>query len=136
MPAREAARNLCASYEAWREQDSGVHNHPAREVLGQIGDKWSSLVIITLSQHPKRFGELKREIPGISQRVLTQTLRQLEMNGLLNRYVFPTRPPNVEYSLTPLGESFLIPLWSVTNWADIHHPKIQKARKRFLSEGK
>ncbi len=83
-----------------------------------------------------RFGELSREIPGISQRVLTQALRDLERDGLINRTVYPTKPPSVEYNLTPLGKSFLIPLWEFVNWADTNYNTIISARKRFMSEGK
>jgi DNA-binding HxlR family transcriptional regulator len=78
---------------------------PVRQVLDQIGDKWSTLMLLSLSEKPYRFGELRRLIPDISQRMLTQTLRDLQRNGLILRTVFPTQPPSVEYRLTPLGES-------------------------------
>lgn len=104
--------------------------------MDHIGSKWNTLVLITLSQRPQRFGELKRGIPEISQRVLTQTLRDLEQDGLINRTVYPTKPPSVEYSLTKLGASLLIPLWELVSWANTHHDKIQRSRKRFIAAGK
>lgn len=103
--------------------------------MDHIGSKWNTLVIIILSQRPQRFGELKREIPEISQRVLTQTLRNLEQDGLINRVVYPTKPPSVEYSLTMLGESLLIPLWELLSWASANHDKILRARKHFVPAG-
>lgn len=134
MPARVAAKKLQECRKDWKERFLEPQSYPSREVLGQIGNKWSTLVLMTLAQCPQRFGELKREIPEISQRVLTQTLRDLEMDGLINRVVFPTKPPSVEYSLTPLGESLLIPLWELVSWADANHRKILSARKSFLKQ--
>lgn len=134
MPAREAAKNLQECRQTWKCRFEDPQLYPYRDVLSQIGNKWSTLVLMTLAQHPHRFAELKREIPGISQRVLTQTLRDLEMDGLLNRIVYPTKPPSVEYSLTPLGESLLIPLWQLVSWADTNHKKILSARKAFLKQ--
>ena len=74
---------------------------PIRDVLDQIGDKWSTLLLLTLADGPQRFGAIKRMVPDISQRMLTQTLRDLQRDGLINRTVFPTTPPSVEYRLTP-----------------------------------
>lgn len=136
MPAREAARKLNESCRSWREQFPDLTSCPARDVMDYIGAKWSTLVLITLAQRSRRFGELKREIPEISQRVLTQTLRDLEQDGLISRTVFPTKPPSVEYSLTKLGTSLLIPLWELVSWANENHDKIQRARKRFKAAGK
>ena len=106
------------------------------QALNRIGSKWVVLILIALAPQPRRFGELKREIPEMSQRVLTQTLRDLEMDGMINRTVYPTKPPSVEYSLTTLGQSLLPPLWELINWADTHHCKILAARKGFMQEGK
>ena len=89
------------------------------------------LILITLALQPRRFGELKRRIPEMSQRVLTQTLRDLEMDGIINRTVYPTKPPSVEYSLTGMGQSLLIPLWELASWADTHYGEILAARERF-----
>jgi len=107
---------------------------PIRDVLDQIGDKWSTLFVLILGERPHRFGELRRAIPDISQRMLTQTLRDLQRDGLVNREVFPTVPPSVEYSLTPLGRSLLEPLSHLIRWADANHDAIRAAREEFVRE--
>ena len=104
---------------------------PVRNVLDQLGDKWSVLIITTLAQRPHRFGELRREIADISQRMLTQTLRDLQADGLVEREVFPTTPPSVEYRLSPLGHSFLVPLSAMVDWAFANFPAITEARVEF-----
>lgn len=106
-------------------------NCPVRNVIDRIGDKWSLLVILTLGQSPKRFRVLLRAIDGISQRMLTVTLRGLERDGLVARQVFDTRPPQVEYSLTDLGASWLGNVASMTRWAASHDSVIKKSRKAF-----
>ncbi|WP_072397522.1 helix-turn-helix domain-containing protein [Hyphomicrobium sp. CS1GBMeth3] len=106
---------------------------PVRDVLDHIGDKWTTLIVLTLSDRPYRFGELRRAIPDISQRMLTQTLRDLQRDGLVSRHVFPTLPPSVEYRLTPLGTSLLVPLGQLIQWANAHHAEIKAARSRFTS---
>ncbi|HML44190.1 MAG: helix-turn-helix transcriptional regulator [Hyphomicrobium zavarzinii] len=108
---------------------------PVRGVLDRIGDKWSTLIVCVLGERPYRFGELRRAIPDISQRMLTQTLRDLQRDGLVSRHVFPTLPPSVEYRLTPLGQSLLAPLSELIRWADAHHAEIRKARERYDREG-
>ena len=113
----------------------GLANCPIRDVLNQIGDKWSTLFISLLGEHPHRFGELRRAVPDISQRMLTQTLRDLQRDGLVSRHVFPTVPPSVEYRLTPLGHSLLEPLNQLIRWADIHRTEIRSARRVFDEEG-
>jgi len=104
---------------------------PVRNVLDQLGDKWSVLIITALAERPYRFGELKREIPDISQRMLTQTLRDLQADGLLERTVFPTTPPSVEYKLSPMGRSFLVPLSAMVDWAFANFPAIRESRVEF-----
>lgn len=104
---------------------------PVRDVLNHIGDKWSSLLMVALGCEPHRFGELKRAVPDISQRMLTQTLRDLQRDGLVSRHVFPTRPPSVEYRLTPLGESMLPSLLGLIEWATGHHDQIRLARLAY-----
>lgn len=104
---------------------------PVRNVLDQLGDKWSVLIITALAHRPYRFGELKREISDISQRMLTQTLRDLQADGLIERTVFPTTPPSVEYKLSPMGRSFLVPLSAMVDWAFEHFPAIREAREEF-----
>lgn len=104
---------------------------PVRNVLDQLGDKWSVLIIGALAHRPYRFGELRREIADISQRMLTQTLRDLQADGLVEREVFPTTPPSVEYRLSPMGRSFLVPLSAMVEWAFANFAAIQEARAEF-----
>ncbi|WP_243064242.1 helix-turn-helix domain-containing protein [Humibacter sp. RRB41] len=101
---------------------------PVTDVLRRVGDKWSVLVIVLLGKRPYRFNELHRGIETISQRMLTRTLRGLETDGLVHREVFPTVPPSVEYSLTRLGETLLVPLSALADWAVEHRPEIATAR--------
>jgi DNA-binding HxlR family transcriptional regulator len=108
-------------------------NCPVRDLLDQIGDKWSTLMLAVLATRPHRFGELRRAIPDISQRMLTQTLRDLQRDGLIERSVFATVPPSVEYALTPLGESLLDPILGLWRWASAHHPAVRTARAAFDS---
>jgi DNA-binding HxlR family transcriptional regulator len=103
----------------------------AREVLNRVGDKWSVLLVSLLGDGPKRFTELKRNTEGISQRMLTLTLRGLERDGLVTRKIFPTIPPRVEYSLTPLGKTLLVPVKALGEWAQDHRLAIQDARRSY-----
>ena len=100
-------------------------------VLARIGDKWSILVVMTLTDGPRRFNELKRTIGGISQRMLTFTLRGLERDGLVSRTVYPTIPPRVDYELTALGRSLQGPVQALGAWAFSNLDTIQAARTRF-----
>jgi DNA-binding HxlR family transcriptional regulator len=100
-------------------------------VLSRIGDKWSVLIVMLLAGGPKRFNQLRRTIGGISQRMLTLTLRGLERDGLVTRTVFPTIPPRVDYELTPLGHSLRVPVQALGAWAFEHQPTIAKAREDF-----
>lgn len=102
-----------------------------RDVLDRIGDKWSTLVLVTLANGPHRFSAVQRAIPDISKRMLTQTLRDLERGGLIARTVFPTKPPSVEYRITPLGETLLKPLTVLIRWADRSHAAIKHARLAY-----
>ncbi len=109
-------------------------SHPCRQVaatLSLVGDKWTVLVIMLLAQGPRRFNELKRMIGGISQRMLTFTLRDLEREGLVTRTVFPTIPPRVDYELTDLGRSLQEPVMALGLWAIRNQPALQEARERF-----
>src|SRR5215472_8405015 len=101
------------------------------DVLDRIGDKWSVLVVVMLGNGPKRFNELRRSIASISQRMLTLTLRGLERDGLVTRTVFPTIPPRVDYELTELGHSLLVPVGALGSWARQNRLKILQARARF-----
>jgi DNA-binding HxlR family transcriptional regulator len=102
-----------------------------RDVLNRVGDKWSVLVVALLSGGPRRFNELRRTIEGISQRMLTLTLRGLERDGLVTRRVYPTVPPRVDYELTTVGRTLLEPVQALAAWASRHREGIQKARLRF-----
>ncbi|HEX2116723.1 MAG TPA: helix-turn-helix domain-containing protein [Alphaproteobacteria bacterium] len=106
---------------------------PIRDILDRIGDRWSMLVLWSLARGTLRFSELKRNIGDISQRMLAQTLRRLEQDGLISRRIYPTVPPRVEYSLTPLGRSFLTPLDRLVKWADRHHARIRAARAAYAA---
>jgi DNA-binding HxlR family transcriptional regulator len=101
------------------------------QVLARIGEKWSVLIIIMLAERPRRFSELKRAIGGISQRMLTLSLRGLERDGLVKRTVFPVVPPRVEYELTPLGQSLRAPVSALGEWARSHLVEIDAARAEF-----
>ena len=102
-----------------------------REILSLVGDKWSVLVIVNLGESAMRFSDLKRAITGISQRMLTHTLRRLECDGLVSRAVTPTVPLRVDYALTPLGQTLLEPVTHLALWAQSHRAEIQGARDAF-----
>jgi DNA-binding HxlR family transcriptional regulator len=101
------------------------------QVLARIGDKWTVLVVNLLGGGPRRFSEIKREVGGISQRMLTLTLRALERDGLVTRTVHPTVPPSVEYALTELGRSLRVPVQALGEWALRHEQAMAEARRRF-----
>lgn len=100
-------------------------------VLARVGDKWSVLIVTRLGARAMRFNELKRQIGGISQRMLTLTLRGLERDGLITRTVFPTIPPRVDYALTPLGRSLLEPVTALGDWALRNRARIAEAQVKF-----
>jgi DNA-binding HxlR family transcriptional regulator len=99
--------------------------------LARVGDKWSVFVIMLLGNGPRRFNEIKRMVGGISQRMLTLTLRGLERDGLITRTVFPTIPPRVDYELTDLGRGLWQPVEALGEWARQHQTEIEDARTRF-----
>jgi len=101
------------------------------QVLARVGEKWSVLIIMMLTDGPRRFSELKRAIDGISQRMLTLCLRGLERDGLVKRTVFPQVPPRVDYELTPLGRSLCEPVTALGNWARSHASEIDRARAAY-----
>jgi DNA-binding HxlR family transcriptional regulator len=111
------------------------HTHesclPVRTILARVGDKWSVLIVMLLADGPKRFSDLRRSIDGISQRMLTLTLRGLERDGLVNRTVLPTKPPRVDYELTPLGHSLREPVAALGQWAIANQQDVDAARRRF-----
>ncbi|WP_278586809.1 winged helix-turn-helix transcriptional regulator [Segatella oris] len=107
-------------------------NCPVRNVLSRVGDKWSMLILFTLESHPTiRFKELQRNIPDISQKILTATLKTLEADGLVKREVFPEVPPRVEYSLTAKGLSLLPLIDNLLTWASDNMEDIMASRKQF-----
>lgn len=126
VPPRSEYEGACDS--------SGGDGRAVREVLDRIGDKWSLLVIVTLNEGLLRFTELQRHIPGISQRMLTLTLRQLERDGLIARTVYAEVPPRVEYELTVVGRTLIEPSMALASWAIENYPRITAARGRFDSE--
>ena len=107
---------------------------PIRNLLGHLGRKWPSLIMSHLSFGTHRFSELRGAIPDISQRMLSQTLRELERDGLIERHMQPTVPPRVDYSLTPLGESFIEPLQSMLSWGAKHQERITIIRLAYDAE--
>lgn len=102
-----------------------------REVLNRVGDKWSVQIVSLLGDGPMRFSELRRSIEGISQRMLTLTVRGLERDGIITRTVFPEIPPRVEYELTKLGNTLLEPIQGLAEWAEKYRTSIQDAREKF-----
>ena len=110
-------------------QTAGCKN--VAPVLNRVGDKWSMLIVMILSSGPKRFSELKRAIDGISQRMLTLSLRGLERDGLVTRTVTPTIPPRVDYELTELGISLRAPVKALGDWAIEHIACIRAAQEKF-----
>ena len=122
---------LAAAFPQWEAGGFDAVSCPIRNVLDRIGDKWTMLILVALAAGPRRFGALHRCMPDISKRMLTQTLRNLERDGLATRHVFPTKPPQVEYRLSPLGCSLLQPLAALVGWAEHHYPSIRLARDRF-----
>ena len=119
----------------WRERakivGEDVDGCPVRDILDKVGDKWSMLIVMTLSAGPLRFNELKRRVPDISQKMLTQTLRELQRDGMVGRQVFPTVPPAVEYRLTAMGQSVIVPFGALVSWANQNHEQIYASRAEF-----
>lgn len=104
-----------------------------REMLDRVGDRWSIYTVAQLRDGPLRFNALKRSIEGISQRMLTLTLRGLERDGLVTRTAYPTNPPQVEYALTDLGTTLLQPIGALICWAEEYRSEVQVAREQFDS---
>jgi DNA-binding HxlR family transcriptional regulator len=128
MSARDSMSREIEQFFCQKPIDEDWSQCPVRDVLDQISGKWSTLLVMILAMRPHRFGELRRAVPDISQRMLTQTLRDLQRDGLISRHVFPTQPPSVEYRLTPLGRSFLRPLIGLVRWSLRNHQAIRAAR--------
>mgnify|MGYP000415731730 CR=1 FL=1 len=113
------------------EGKSDYSNCPVRDVLDRVGEKWTLLILVALAERPQRFSALQRDVGDISKRMLTQTLRTLERDGLVERTVYPTKPPSVDYRLTDLGCSALNPLAGLIGWAAESHNEIRAARVAY-----
>lgn len=112
------------------QKDTATCEHISR-MLSRICDKWTVLVIRALGRGPRRFNALRRDIGEISQKMLTQTLKELEENGLVSRTVTPVTPPQVEYALTELGKDFLRPVRALATWVAVHSDQITEARSAY-----
>ena len=110
------------------------HRPCIAKTLGRIGDKWSVLVVVHLDTDARRFSELLRGIAGISQKMLTLTLRGLERDGFVKRRVYPTKPPSVEYALTELGRELVVPVRTLGEWVLANYDRIEDARRHFETE--
>src|SRR5882762_7352324 len=111
------------------KSDIILESYPSRQVLDLIADKWTPIVLYILGQGTKRYSDLQRQLPGVSKKMLTQTLRRLEQDGLLTRKVFAVVPPRVEYNLTHLGQTFLEPVAALCAWANSHKAELNAVRK-------
>lgn len=129
--------NLKSKMEIYKAISDGgnISNCPVRDVIQGVSGKWRSLLMMALAEQPYRFGELRRLVPDISQRMLTQTLHDLQRDGYVHREVFPTKPPGVEYSLTDLGRSMFGAFHQLILWAELNHDAVRKARAAFDAGG-
>ena len=125
MPTRSAAQQRAAAREAY---NAYLAECPARQLLDTISSKWVSLVLTALTDGPRRYSDLSRIIAGVSQKMLTQTLRILERDGMVSRTITPAVPVRVEYELTPLGHSLLPVMRAVKEWAEVHMDDVLAAR--------
>ena len=125
--------NLRSKLDVYKAMTDGgsIADCPVRDVIQGLNGKWSSLLMAALAEQPYRFGELRRLVPDISQRMLTQTLYDLQRDGYVHREVFPTKPPSVEYSLTDLGRSMFGALQHLLQWAELNHDAVREARAGF-----
>ena len=113
------------------EFDAYLAACPSRQLLDRIADKWVALVVKSLSDGPKRYSEISHQLVGVSQKMLTQTLRSLERDGMLTRSVTPAVPVRVDYELTPLGQSLSGVLGQLKSWAEQHMPEVDQARAAY-----
>jgi DNA-binding HxlR family transcriptional regulator len=128
MPTMTAARRRETEREAY---DAFLASCPTRQLLGRISDKWVSLILAALADGPMRYSDLARRIAGVSQKMLTQTLRTLERDGLLTRTVTPTVPVRVDYALTALGESLQLVMRAIKDWAEQHIEEVWAAQQSY-----
>ena len=127
----DGAADFAKRFAEWQTVPLKASKCPVRSVLDRIGDKWSTLILLTLASGPQRFSELLRRIPDVSKKMLTQSLRDLERDGLVARRVHPTKPPSVDYSLTPLGVTVVDPLSRLVFWAEDAMAAIADHRDAF-----
>ncbi|HBX80598.1 MAG: helix-turn-helix domain-containing protein [Propionibacteriaceae bacterium] len=118
------------------EWDPYVADCPSRRLLDRIGDRWTVLIVVALDPGPQRFGALASRVGGISQKMLTQTLRSLERDGFVTRTAYPEIPPRVEYALTPLGRSLLKPLRALEEWAVANMPAVVQSHDVFAASAR
>lgn len=123
--------------EARIAYDAFLRECPTNQLLGRLSDKWVSLVVAALAAGPQRYSDLGRRLAGVSPKMLTQTLRALERDGILTRTVTPSVPVRVDYALTPLGHSLALLLTAVKDWAETHFDEVHAARQRYdaLNDG-
>jgi DNA-binding HxlR family transcriptional regulator len=131
MPTMTAAQQR---EQARADYDAFLRGCPTNQLLGRLSDKWVSLVVAALTAGPKRYSDLTRKIAGVSPKMLTQTLRALERDGILTRTVTPSVPVRVDYALTPLGSSLAHLLTAVKEWAETHIEEVHAARERYDAE--
>ncbi|MGW1952187.1 winged helix-turn-helix transcriptional regulator [Streptomyces sp. NPDC001920] len=117
--------------QARAEYDAFIKSCPTNQLLDRISDKWVSLVVSALASGPLRYSDLGRKIAGVSPKMLTQTLRSLERDGLLSRTVTPSVPVRVDYELTPLGHNLALLLTAVKDWAETHFDEVRLSRERY-----
>ncbi|MER6686687.1 winged helix-turn-helix transcriptional regulator [Streptomyces olivaceoviridis] len=120
--------------QARADYDAFLRNCPTNQLLGRLSDKWVSLVVAALSTGPLRYSDLGRKIAGVSPKMLTQTLRTLERDGIISRTVTPSVPVRVDYALTPLGTGLAGLLTAVKTWAETHFDEVREARERYDAE--
>ncbi|MFE1312165.1 winged helix-turn-helix transcriptional regulator [Streptomyces sp. NPDC058755] len=116
------------------EYDAFLAACPTNNLLGRLSDKWVGLVVAALSPGPMRYSDIGRKVAGVSPKMLTQTLRTLERDGIVSRAVTPSVPVRVDYELTPLGRSLAGLLTAVKTWAETHFEEVQEARERYDAE--
>jgi DNA-binding HxlR family transcriptional regulator len=131
MNARTAPFGACPDTRNASLANGTPGGCPIHDVMHGISGKWVAFVLKALAEGPRRFGELRRSLPSITQRMLTHTLRDLQRDGLVLRTVLPTNPPSVEYTLTPLGDSLFQALRSILQWTELNHDAVQSARAAF-----
>ncbi|OYQ34549.1 transcriptional regulator [Niveispirillum lacus] len=127
----DACTAMGAKVAEWKALSPDPLQCPVRDLLDRIGDRWSILLLSMLAAGPMRFNALARAVPDISKRMLSQTLRTLETDGLIDRMVEPTVPPRVTYSLTGLGRSLMAPMLALIIWAETNHAAVAAARRRM-----